>query len=281
MRVAVRAGMVLLSVLATAARAGDIGTDTANKYAWGENVGWANAAPSNNEVTVHFDGASGWLSGYLWGEGVGWLRMGSPAGGPYSNASSNNWGVNLAADGKLFGYAWGENVGWINFGHALCDAALNPTTGEFSGRAWGENVGWLNFKGASPAYGVRTLAFDAQPQGTPNWWLDHYGVGEGYDAGDGVPAWRKYVMDVAPTSAGNALRITAISNAAGVQAVSFWPASSRRYYTLEGRSDLVSGSWSGVSGQAPRVSGTGGTQTLSDSGVAERAFYRVSVSVTP
>lgn len=280
MRADVRAGMVLLSVLATAVRAGNTGTDPVNKFAWGENVGWANAASSNHEVAVHFDGASGWLSGYLWGEDVGWLRMGCLSGGPYSNTSSNNWGVNIAADGRFSGYAWGENVGWVNFGHALCNAALNPENGEFSGRAWGENVGWLTFKGGSPAYGVRTLAFDAQPQGTPNWWLDHFGVGEGYDAGDGVPAWRKYVMDVAPTDAGNALCITAVSNAAGTRAIAFWPTSSRRYYTLEGRSDLASGNWSGVSGQT-RVAGSGGALNLSDTNAAERAFYRVSVSVTP
>jgi hypothetical protein len=92
-------------------------------------------------------------------------------------------------------YAWGENVGWINFGHAQCDAAIDPANGEFSGHAWGENIGWLKFNGTSPDYGVRSMAFDTQAQGTPNWWLGAHGVTEGYDAGDGVPASDKYVMD--------------------------------------------------------------------------------------
>ena len=80
-----------------------------------------------------------------------------------------------SADGDLSGYAWGENVGWINFDHAQCDAAINPANGEFSGHAWGENIGWLKFKGTTPDYGVRSMAFYTQPQGTPNWWLEDCG----------------------------------------------------------------------------------------------------------
>jgi len=205
--------------------------------------------------------------------------MGSAGGGPYANTTGSNWGVNLAANGKLTGYAWGENIGWINFGHAQCDAAISPASGEFSGHAWGENIGWLTFKGTAPGYGVRTLAFDTQPQGTPNWWLDHHGVTEAYDAGDGVPAWRKYVMDIDPTVAGNYLRITAVSNAPAAR-VAFAPASTRRYYTLQTRQDLAAGGWSNVVGQSS-VAGIGGEQTLQDTNAAERAFYRIRVTVTP
>ena len=116
----------ILLALTAIARGGNTGTDPAQKHAWGENVGWANAGPTNYEVTVHFNVDSGWLSGYAWGENVGWIVMGSAGGGPYANTTSNNWGVNLAANGDLSGYAWGENVGWVNFGHAQCDAAINP-----------------------------------------------------------------------------------------------------------------------------------------------------------
>ena len=99
----------LLLVLIGTVLGGNTGTDPAHKYAWGENVGWANAGPTNYEVTVHYcEGTGGWLLGY----------------------------------------------------------------------AWGENIGWLKFKRTSPDYGVRSMAFYAQPQGTPNWWLDHHGVTE-------------------------------------------------------------------------------------------------------
>jgi hypothetical protein len=262
------------------AQAGNIGTDPAKKNAWGENIGWANAGPMNHEITVHFNGGSGWLSGYAWGENIGWIKMGTDAGGPYGNTTSNNWGANLAADGDLSGYAWGENVGWINFGSGQCDAAINLANGEFSGHAWGENIGWLTFKGASPDYGMRTLAFDAQTQGTPNWWLDHHNVTEAYDAGDGVPAWRKYVMDADPHVAGNYLRITSLSTAPATTVVTFTPASTRRYYTLTRRDDLTTGGWSNVAGQVGVV-GIGGGQSLQDTNTAVRAFYNVKVTVTP
>jgi hypothetical protein len=274
---------VVLLAGTLAAVADNTGTDPTNKYAWGENVGWANAAPTNvgQTVVVHYDEATGgWLSGYTWGENIGWIVMGSADGGPYANTTSNNWGVNLAANGDLFGYAFGENIGWVNFGHAQCDATINVANGAFSGHAWGENIGWLKFSGTSPDYGVHSMAFYAQPQGTPNWWLDHHGVAEDYVTGDGVAAWRKYVMDTDPNTEGDYLRITAISNAPAAKVVAFTPASTRRYYTLTRREDLTAGSWSNVVGQAG-VPGAGGNQTMQDTNTTARTFYSVKVTVEP
>ena len=266
---------------ALAAVADNTGTDPAHKYAWGENVGWANARPTNYEVTVHYyEGAGGWLSGHAWGENIGWIVMGSAGGGPYANTGRDSWGVNLAANGDLSGYAWGENVGWITFEQTHGLPAINPTNGQFSGHAWGENIGWLKFKGSSPDYGVRSMAFYTQAQGTPNWWLGYHEVTEGHDAGDGVPAWQKYVMDVDPTVATNYLRITALSNAPAAKVVAFTPASTRRYYTLTRRDDLTAGGWGNVIGQVG-VTGIGGEQTLEDTNAAARGFYSVKVKVEP
>ena len=259
-------------------------TDPAHKYAWEENAGWINAAPTNIGQTVtvqYYEGTGGWLSGYAWGENIGWIKMGTDAGGPYVNTASNNWSVNLAANGDLSGCAWGENIGWINFGHALCDAAINTANGEFSGHAWGENIGWLKFKGTSPDYGVRSMAFYTQPQGTPNWWLDHHAVTESHDPGDGVPAWRKFVMDTDPNVAGDYLRITAATSSSAAITVAFTPASTRRYYTLTRCVDLVAGDWSNVVGQVAVQYGTAGEKTMQDTNAATRAFYSVSVTVTP
>ena len=276
-----RWGAVALLAGTLAALAENTGTDPAYKYAWGENVGWANAGPTNYEMTVHFDESTGWLSGYAWGENVGWIVMGSAGGGPYANTTSNNWGVNLAANGDLSGYAWGENVGWINFGHAQCDASIDPVNGEFSGQAWGENIGWLKFKGTSPAYGVRSMAFYTQPQGTPNWWLDAHGVTEGYDAGDGVPASAKYVMDTDPNIEGDYLRITSVSNAPAATDIAFTPASTRRYYTLTWRENLTQGGWSNVAGEIDVQYGTAGEKTMQDTNLTTKAFYSVEVTVSP
>ncbi len=267
--------------LAVSARASDTGADPDEKFAWGANVGWVNAAPAGHEVTVHYyEGTGGWLSGHAWGENIGWIVMGSAGGGPYANTTSNNWGVNLAANGDLSGYAWGENVGWINLEQTYGQPAIDPATGMFSGHAWGENIGWVKFSGTSPDYGVRTPAFDTQPLGTPNWWLAHHNVAEGHDAGDGIPAWRKYVMDVDPNVAGDYLRILAVSNTPSATAVVFAPASTRRSYTLKQRADLTEGNWNNVAGQVD-VPGVGGEQVMQEDTTAKRMFYTIKVRTTP
>jgi hypothetical protein len=98
-----------------------------SRYAYGENVGWINFAPTRGPgVVVSNTG----LTGYAWGENIGWINL-SPTGGGVINDGAGN----------LSGYAWGENIGWINFN----GVKINPSTGEFSGYAWGENIGWINF----------------------------------------------------------------------------------------------------------------------------------------
>jgi len=125
------------------------------------------------------------------------------------------------------------------------------------------------------------MAFYTQPQGTPNWWLDYHGVGEDHDAGDGVPASDKYVMDCDPNVAGDYLRISAVSNAPTGAAVAFTPASTHRYYTLTRRDDLTAGGWSNVVGQVAVSYGTTGEKTMQDTNAAARTFYSVKVTVGP
>jgi hypothetical protein len=257
-----------------------MGVDDGSKFAWGENVGWLNAAPTGTCVTAHFDGTAGWLSGFAWGENVGWIKFGANAGGPYANTLASNWGVNMSAAGVLSGYAWGENIGWIKFDAAFGGVTVDTASGRFSGQAWSENVGWLSFSGTAPDYGVRTLAFDAQPLGTPNWWLDHFGVTEASDEGDGVPAADEYVADTNPNDPASYLRIVSVSNAPSSSRIAFVPSSTRRYYTLLRRPNLDSGAWTSVSGQEG-VPGTGGGQVMQDASPAPQMFYRVRVSVAP
>lgn len=269
--------VVCFSLLASSIWA-DGNIDPTNKYAWAENAGWLNVAPTNSGVTVHFDGTGGYLTGYAWGENMGWIKMGDPTGGPYANNSSTNWGVNLDASGKLTGYAWGENVGWITFSPSNSMTSVDMTTGSFDGKAWGENIGWVSFKGTATNYNVRTVAFDAQPMGTPNWWLAYHAVVENYDAGDGVPAWKKYVMDTNPNVTGDVLRIVSISNMP--PATVTFTSSTRRYYTLQRRDDLETGAWTNVVTQSA-IPGAGGLTSLQDTTVATQQFYRVEVKVTP
>jgi hypothetical protein len=125
---------------------------------------------------------------------------------------------------------------------------------------------------------MRTLAFDTQTAGTPNWWLDHHNVKEAYDEGDRVPAWKEYVADTNPNDKGSYLHIVAISNTPAGTDAAFLPTSPRRHYTLTRRENLTAGGWSNVVGQVS-VAGTGGRQTMQDTNTAARAFYRVEVKL--
>ena len=77
--------------------------------------------------------------------------------------------------------------------------------------AWAENIGWVHFKGTAPDYNVRTLAFDTQPKGTPNWWLDLYGIGS--ETNGGADSIR--VTDLSIDGADNGIRIKSMRGAGG------------------------------------------------------------------
>jgi hypothetical protein len=252
--------------------------DPTNKTAWSENTGWVNAAPAHGGVTVCYDGTQGYVKGFAWGENIGWIKLGNGSAGPYANAGASDWGVNLDAASNLAGYAWGENVGWIKFDPAHGGVTLDKATGRFDGNVWGEAIGWVRFKGADPAYLVRTTVFEAQPQGTPNWWLENYAVAEADDEGDGIPAWQEYVADTDPTNAASYFRITAMDNPPLAKV--HFPSSSSRYYTLQRRQDLLTGSWTNVTGQTG-IQGAGGLDSLHETEDAEQQFYRVEVRLSP
>lgn len=139
------------------------GVNSTNKFAFGENVGWLNFAPSNSLVEVHLDGTVGYLTGHAWAENIGWIKLGSGMG-PYHNTASNNWGVNLDVPGsKLSGYAWSENTGWISFEGSQHSVRIDLTTGLLSGYAWGENIGWISMSGVAPDYGVELEVVPTAP----------------------------------------------------------------------------------------------------------------------
>jgi hypothetical protein len=122
--------MTILFVLVPLyALAGNI--DANNNFAYGENVGWINFAPSEGGGVAVTNTA---VTGYAWGENIGWVNHSPSDGGVL-----NDW------LGNLSGYALGENVGWINFNPTGSGVKIDPATGVFSGKAWGENIGWINF----------------------------------------------------------------------------------------------------------------------------------------
>jgi len=136
MRIEIVGPAVLVAVAAIAcpfcgAQAANIGPDA---YAWSENGGWINFAPtSGGGVTVADDR----LTGFAWSENFGWIAL-APIGAGVHNAA-----------GLLSGFAWGENAGWINFAPPAGGVSIAPN-GQFNGWAWGENIGWINFATQSP-----------------------------------------------------------------------------------------------------------------------------------
>jgi hypothetical protein len=142
----------LLAALPAAALA-QSNVSPAQKFSWGENIGWMNWHDAGSPAGAQ--GAhvgSSFLSGFIWCENTGWINLGdgTPANGvSYANATGADFGVNQDAAGNLTGLAWGENIGWINFSAGAManparPARLDKPAGRLRGYAWGENVGWIN-----------------------------------------------------------------------------------------------------------------------------------------
>jgi len=142
--------VALVTVLAGSVSLADGNIDPANNFAWSENAGWVNFAPSNGNVTVT---AGRGLSGYAWAENIGWIKL-AAVGSTYQNTTKNDWGVKLVGT-ALQGFAWSENAGWINF--VPSNGGVTISQGWLKGYAWSENAGWIHLNN-KPTYGVRTTA---------------------------------------------------------------------------------------------------------------------------
>jgi hypothetical protein len=108
--------------------------DSIYKYAWSNQIGWINFAPTGEAgsysglVITDYS-----VSGYAWSSKYGWINF-----GPFLNNSAG--GVKNTPLGVLSGYAWGNNLGWINFSGVVINS-----TGQFTGTAIGDSVGTINF----------------------------------------------------------------------------------------------------------------------------------------
>lgn len=99
-------------------------------YAWSNNIGWINFAPTdNNRNYLGLQVSDAIIVGSAWSQNLGWIIF-----------NPKNGGVKNDEDGNLAGYAFGENIGWINF-----DGVNINCDGQFVGRAVGDTVGTINF----------------------------------------------------------------------------------------------------------------------------------------
>lgn len=108
--------------------------DSVYKYAWSNNIGWINFAPTGDSATykglVVTDNS---ITGYAWSKEHGWINF-----GPFVN--NTDGGVKNTSEGVLSGYAWEQKLGWINFS----GVSIN-SSGQFTGEATGDSVGIINF----------------------------------------------------------------------------------------------------------------------------------------
>ena len=213
--------------------------DPLNKYAHGANVGWIDArADGTNGAVI----GQAYCSGHLWSANVGWIGLGNgPTNGfHYSNASSNDWGVNHDGAGNLRGYAYGANIGWIAF-ETNGNPRLDLLTGALSGHAWGANVGWISLSNAQAFVQTDTLdpGPDSDGDGIPDPWeldlagnLTDYGPHPDDDDGDGVPDVEEYRADTHPGQDASNLQVTEFAKSGTTGQVT-WTVSPKRLYRLE------------------------------------------------
>jgi hypothetical protein len=153
---------IVVTGLTAAGLFGQSNIDPANKFAWGENIGWTNWRDAGGAAQGVNVGAT-FLWGFIWGENVGFINVGdgTPANGvSYANINGTDFGVNgSSGSGNLSGLAWGENIGWVNFSGGALASPPNPArfdaaAGRLRGFAWGENIGWINLDDAVHFVGV-------------------------------------------------------------------------------------------------------------------------------
>jgi hypothetical protein len=263
--------------------------DASNAYAYGANIGWANASAdgTNGAVIGQF-----YCTGYIYSANVGWISLGAsngPANGyAYSNITSNDWGVNnVGGSGQLAGTAYGANIGWITFEQTYGLPQVNLHNGQLTGYAYSANVGWISLSNSFAV--LQTDSLSPGPVGVNGlplaWQLEYFGntnVNANADPdGDGMSNLQEYLAGTNPTDPNSRLRITAISgNTIGSSATLTWTSVPSRLYYVEERTNLTSGAWStnltlGVVSPDP---GSTTTRSLTDSAVTKR-FFRVQAIV--
>jgi hypothetical protein len=224
---------------------------TTDSHAYAANAGWIDFRPSAGDG-IRVDET--FLSGYAYAANFGWIHLGdgSPENGhSYSNNSSSDYGVNLAADGKLTGYAYSANIGWISFEQQWGQPAMNYSTGRFSGHAYAANAGWIALDTPSSDLAAASIAEPADIDGdgiSDAWEQSKFGnltsATATSDADhDGATDLREYLAGTEPADAASHLRIVAHSYNTNNQTASltFTSAPNRRYL-IEHDSDLQ-GPW--------------------------------------
>lgn len=150
--------IAILSVFAVAHASETNGTIlTGSQYAWGENMGWINFAPTTNGAYEGLTVTDTAVTGYAWSTQFGWINF-SP--------TNSGQGVTNTSNGQLGGSAWVASLGWLSM-----DGVTIGSDGVFTGTAGvqGSNVGRVSFDCANchVATDWRPASARTQPQTPP------------------------------------------------------------------------------------------------------------------
>lgn len=289
---------LIAAACASQIAAGGTTIDTAQRFAYGANIGWVNfrwdsGSPGEGATIGHFV-----CSGYIYGANVGWINLGnvSPANGiAYSNTSAGDYGVNHDGQGNLSGFAYGANIAWIKFDPAISDPPrINLKTGKLSGFVYSANCGWIDL-GSNGTHFVQSNSIEPGTDSDHDkiadaWELEQAAaaglsailthLGETTDSdGDGRTDLEEYLADTNPFDSSDYLRVLSFSvqDSPSDNVTIQWTSSSRRLYTIGSNTDL--GPFTVDQNDLEPDSGASTSRTFTDLLQPPRKFWRVGAKL--
>jgi hypothetical protein len=131
------------------------------------------------------------------------------------------------------------------------------------------------------ALGTGEVLWAVGPRGTPQWWLEQYGLTNGtlgrreeLDAdADRMTGWEEWVAGTVPTNPDSLLTVDSAYPSSTATVVVTWQSASNRLYELEWSSNL----WSGFTLRRADLLATPPLNTYTDTVevLPDKAFYRV------